>query len=395
MRPAAKEKSERPTSIVRDVALFAATRFVINTGYRMIYPLLPVFARGLAVSATAIARALMVRSFVGACSPLLSPLSDSIGRRAGMILGLVVFAAGAALVFMLPTFQVFVCALSIMVLGKYLFEPSMQAHIGETVSYRRRGFAIAISELGWSCSAIAGVPACAYVIARFGWPVPFAPMAILAAAAAALYRFLITGRGAPRGLANRWGSSFAAVGTHRPALIGLAVALLVTVGNEIVNVVFGVWLEGSFQLSLGGLGTAAVAIGTAELCGEVLSSLATDRLGKYRSVQAGLLLNIASAAVMWLLGDSLPGALAGLFLFFMTFEFGVVSLLPIMTELFPGARATLMGATVAAFSLGRALGALIAMPLYAGGLGGIVIGVLVFNGCAWAVLRRIRLQESA
>ncbi len=75
---------------------------------------------------------------------------------------------------------------------------------------------------------------------------------------------------------------------------------------------------------------------------------------------------------------------------YLTFEFGIVSLLPLMTEIFPSARATFMGANIAAFSIGRAGGALLAIPLYSGGLWRSLAAVVLFNACALAALTRIR-----
>jgi len=350
-------------SIVSRILLFALTRLVLNSAYRMVYPLLPVFARGLRVDAAAVGRALTLRSIAGACSPAIGSVSDSIGRRAGMVLGLLLFSAGAALVWLFPTFTVFVLALSLMVVGKYVYEPSIQAYLGERVPYSRRGLTIAATELGWSLAFIAGVPACAFAIGRFGWAAPLPAFTLLGLIAAALHWRTIEPQSLQiRGLAS-WHINLRAIITSPPAFFGLTAALFATVANEVVNVVFGIWMEGEFRVSLGGLGAAAVIVGAAELCGEVLAGLASDRLGKRRSVMLGLGLNSLAAVSMLLSGGSLAGALARLFFFFLTFEFGIVSLTPLMTELFPGARATLMGVNEAAFGLGRALGALIAIPL--------------------------------
>jgi len=61
-------------------------------------------------------------------------------------------------------------------------------------------------------------------------------------------------------------------------------------------------------------------------------------------------------------------ALVGLFGFFITFEFTLVSAIPLMTELAPGARGTLMGSNIAGQSAGRALGALVGPALFGAGL---------------------------
>jgi predicted MFS family arabinose efflux permease len=65
-----------------------------------------------------------------------------------------------------------------------------------------------------------------------------------------------------------------------------------------------------------------------------------------------------------------------------TFEFGIVSLLPLATELAPEARATLLSLTVTAFSLGRIAGATTGGWLWQGQAGGIALNAWVGAGCA-------------
>jgi hypothetical protein len=61
-------------------------------------------------------------------------------------------------------------------------------------------------------------------------------------------------------------------------------------------------------------------------------------------------------------------ALLGLFLFYLTFEFTLVDNLPLMTQLVPSARATLMASSTTAVSLGRALGSLVGPALFVFGI---------------------------
>jgi predicted MFS family arabinose efflux permease len=128
----------------------------------------------------------------------------------------------------------------------------------------------------------------------------------------------------------------------------------------------------------------------------------TDRVGKPRAIGAGLLLNSLAALILPFLGLTQSGALVGLCLFYVTFEFTLVSAIPMMTEIMPGARATLMALNIAALSLGRALGAFVAHPLYVWGqmpgslpawMPGILVSALVvvlFNLFAWLALRVVR-----
>ena len=85
-------------------------------------------------------------------------------------------------------------------------------------------------------------------------------------------------------------------------------------------------------------------------------------------------LNAAACLALPLLGRNLAGASAGLFLLYLTFEFTIVSGIPLMTELVPEARATMMASNVGSHSVGRALGALIGPVLF--GIGLVANGVV-------------------
>jgi predicted MFS family arabinose efflux permease len=105
-------------------------------------------------------------------------------------------------------------------------------------------------------------------------------------------------------------------------------------------------------------------IGLSELSGESLVALTTDRLGKPRALVLGLIGNILAAILLPIVGRTPIGALVGLFLFYITFEYVLVSHIPLMTEVMPNARATLLSFNVMGHSLGRGLGALIATFVY-------------------------------
>ena len=383
-------------SLSFQVLAFTATRMVLNTMHRMIYPFLTVFGRGLGIDLAALSVALTARSASGTFGPLLASVSDRHGRKAGMLFGLALFIAGAALVVFWPTYPAFLLALVLTVLGKYVFDPSMQAYLGDRVDYRRRGLILALTEGGWSLSFILGIPLIGFLIARQGWFAPFPLLAILGLLALAFLAWLLPSDpplpdGQPGLLAN-----FRSVLTYPAALAGLSIGLSASVANEVVNLVFGVWLEDSFGLKITALGIAAAVIGFSELGGELFAAKFTDRLGKPRAVNAGLALNSLSALALPLLGGRESGALFGLFLFYITFEFSLVSSIPLMTEVMPAARGTVMAVNVAALSAGRAVGALLAAPLYTLGNHGIApntIAAVGFN--LLAILALVRLQRIA
>lgn len=376
------------------VLSFTATRTVQNTMHRMVYPYLAVFGRGLGVDLAALSLALTLRSVAGAFGPLLATVADSRGRKDGMLFGLLLFTLGVATVVIWPSYLTFLLALVLTTLGKYIFDPAMQAYLGDRISYQRRGLVIAFTEFGWSIAFIVGVPLVGFLIARQGWFAPFPLLTLLGLLTIGLLAWQIPRDPLPAIERPSIWKNFQAVLSYSPALLGLSMGLFFSSGNEVVNLIFGVWMEDSFGLKIAALGAASAVIGFAELAGEMTVGGITDRLGKPRSVMIGILLNCAAALSLPLLGHTLSGAFVGLFLFYITFEFTIVSSIPLMTEILPSARATLLSANVAVLSLGRAIGALFASPLYilsdSPSITASAFAAIFFNLLALAALTRLK-----
>jgi predicted MFS family arabinose efflux permease len=171
-------------------------------------------------------------------------------------------------------------------------------------------------------------------------------------------------------------------------LSALGFSLLISAANDNLFVIYGVWLEEAFGLSVLALGAATTVIGAAEFLAEGLTAFVADRLGLKRAIFGGLLLSAASYALLPLIGHTLPLALVGLFGVFLTFEFTIVTSISLFTEILPGARATMMSSNVAFLSIGRVIGALMGGSLWlAGGLmmTGLVSAAISLLALAWLV----------
>jgi MFS family permease len=175
---------------------FVIIRLVFNTFNRMIYPFLSFFARGMGVDLRTISYAITTRSLMGLIGPFLASVADSRGRKAGMLIGTITFTAAISLVVLWPTFITFFITLSLAFIGYLIFVASLQAYLGDQVSYEKRGKILGISEFAWSISAIIGLPLVGLIIARNGWMAPFPLIALLGALAfialAWMLRYLLT-----------------------------------------------------------------------------------------------------------------------------------------------------------------------------------------------------------
>ena len=361
------------------LATYMLIRVVINTAYRMIYPFLSVFARGLGVDISVISGLVANRAMIGVTFPFLFPFIETRGRKFGMLLGLSLFVLGMGMVALYPSLTTLGIALVLGLLGQSIFYPSLTSYAADHIAYEKRGTAIGMLEFAWSLAFILGVPAAAWIIARSTWFAPFGWLGVLGLVAFAFILFTLTDSAKPAHHVDGVFGNVKAILTSPVVLITFSIGMTVSAANEVVNLMFGVWLEDSFQLQIAALAGASAIIGLSELGGEGFVTLFVDRIGKVRAAGYGIIANCLAAVLLPIIGRSQTGALIGLFLFYITFEFTIVSIIPLLTEVMPSARATTLSFSGAANFIGRAVGALLAPTLYVLGFSIVTGAAVVFN----------------
>lgn len=365
-------------------------RTILNSVHRMVYPFLPIFARSLGVDLSTMSLLMTGRSLLGATSPFLGPIADRRGRKFGMLLGLGIFIFGIGIVALFQTFWALVLALGITLIGKYLFDPSMQAYFSDRIPYHQRGAALAVTEVSWSMAFIVGIPLAGFLIDRYGWAAPFPLFTVLGLIAFFLIWRVVPNEDTHHAPVRSSREGYLTIFKSATALAGVSIALWASAANELVNVIFGVWLEDSFGLKIAALAGASAVIGISELSGEGLVALTTDWLGKPRALAIGLAANSLAALLLPFIGQTKTGALIGLFFFYITFEYIIVSHIPMVTELVPSARATLLSLNVTGHALGRAIGAISAAFIYQRyGFLFVALTAILFNFIAMLALRKM------
>ena len=368
-------------------------RTVTNTGFRMVFPFQPMLMEGLGISLEAITRMYAGQSLVGIISPFLASLADTRGRRTGMLAGLILFSSGTLLVSLIPTSLGFLLFLVLSMLGKALFDPSMQAYFGDTVPYERRGFVLGLTETSWSLSFFLGMPLVGFLMDRMGVLSPFLFLTVLSVLSFMAVLLLIPPDSESGNNTQSIQENFNLVWRSGTALAGLGVMLLICTANQLVNVVFSVWLNQSFGLQIAALGGASALIGIAELLGEGGVSAIADRIGTRNALTYGLITSVISSLLLPVVGGTTSGAFVGLFLFYLTFEFSIVSLIPLMTGVLPEARGTVMALSIASANLGRGLGSWIAAPIFKGGFWVNALGAGIVNLLAILLLRYLVVKK--
>jgi MFS transporter, DHA1 family, inner membrane transport protein len=395
---ALSNKASLKSKLNFQVTIIVIIRTVFNTFYRMIYPFLSYFMVGLGVDLRTISYAFTTRSLMGVVGPFLASVADSRGRKAGILLGTITYTVAIGMIAIWPTYPVFFIGLSVAFIGYLIFVPSTQAYLGDRVPYEKRGRVLGITEFAWSLSAIIGIPIAGFIITRRGWLAPIPLIAILGVIGIGILSWMLPKD--ERSLESKPGfwKNLGKIMTYPPAVAALVMAGLYTAANEVVTLVYGVWLKQAFDFNVTSLFLATMVIGIAEFSGEILVTLFTDRIGKRRSVAIGLFGNCVASVALALFGRSLTGALICLVLFYITFEFTIVSGIPLMSEIMPAARATMLASHMAILAIGRAVGDLLAPALFSQsfipGIAANALAAILFNLVALFALTRVRMQVS-
>ena len=356
------------------IGTLAVSRLVLNTARRFAYPFAPALSRGLGVPLTSVTAIIAVYQASPLLGLLFGPLADRLGYRLMMLAGLGLLATGLFLGGVLPLYGVVMAGLFLAGLGKSVYDPAYQAYIGDRVPFQQRGRVIGIIETSWAGSTLLGIPLIGILIDRLGWRAPFFGLGAMGLAGIVAIRLLIPEDkrraetlATPLGIRQVWRKLL----QEKTALGTLGFAFFVSAANDTLFVIYGAWLESAFNLSIVAIGFGTVTIGLAELGGELFTVFWADRFGLKKSVYLGLGLSTLAYGLLPVWGGTLPFALGGLFLIFLTLEFTIVSFLSLCTELHPDSRATMIAGFFAAGGIGRIAGALIGVPIWqAGGIFG-------------------------
>lgn len=354
----------------QQLAILLAGRLVFNTAFRVVYPLLPFLALGLAVDLRTASLLVTVQVAASLLSPVGGAITDRFGERATLLSGLALLTAGSVGCALATAFAPFLASYGLIGLGTALYMPAVQTYASNRSDYSQRGRVLGILELSWAVSALVGVTALAQLVeARDSWAPAFWGLAALSGAVMALTAWLPEERRGERGAGQRAGGA-APAGGLLPALrqagvapvLGLALMQMMAV--ELVFVVYGAWLERDFGASTQQIGLVFGLLGLFELAGSLGATLLTDRIGKRRSVLAGF---AAMGALVLLLplSEGRWGLFLALFLLFdLCFEFAIVSVFPLISGMAVRARGTVMALCLMAMGTGRIIGSLAGPQLF-------------------------------
>ena len=358
-------------SVNRLIVLGLITRLVTDTAVQIFFPFLPVIAEGLRTTTVVAGRLVSLRSAMGLLSPAFGALADQRGYRFTMRLGLLLGAIGYLVVGLSNNLWLAAVGMILGGLGTFSFVPTLQAYLSARLPFNRRARGLGTLEYAWALAGIIGLYLTGLLIEAFGWRLPLFILSGLLLVAYFGYGRLPPARQAAEKIPSpptfSWATvrDFFELGENRRS----AWAVLLVVGCTMfaamnVFISYGAWLVQEYRLGAAHLGTVALILGVADLCGSVLMSLVGDRVGLRRSVIGSTFLTVIGYGLLPVFNQGIVLVVVGLVVARFAFEVTVVGNIALVSEQAPDYRGKIMTMAAAAALLGSSVAGLVGPWVY-------------------------------
>jgi len=342
-------------ALVRFLILIILIRLVRDTSFRMLFPFLPVYARGFGITLTAAGTLMMVRTFLGVLAPYFGNKADRTGNRPFLMLGYALLGIGMLTFSFADGLVIALIAMVLLGVADSMLLPILQSYVSEQSPPQLRGRSLVTMEYSWAISGIIMIPIVGWLISAGSWQMPFRLLGVASfVVIAVLWFFLPPDMPRRGGKQAALGSKMKTIFADRSALGSILTGAIVFIALESFFITWGAHLEINFGLGPNGIGRVALVFGVAELFASVVASLIIDKVGKRRSVIVGIIAAIFALSLLPWLGQSLVSMVVALALVTVAFEFTLVSIIPMLSEQRPGSRATVLalGGLAATFTRG-------------------------------------------
>jgi len=157
-------------------------------GFGAFLGFLPLYARTVGLNDGAIAVVLAVQLTIALLAkPLTGNLSDRLGRKPVIVLGLFASAAALPLIFRMTSFAGLVTVVPLLGLGVAAVTPATNALIADLVAARRLGAGMGVFGTIWDIGEAAGPILAGILIGQIGYEPAFDVIAAIIAAVAAVF----------------------------------------------------------------------------------------------------------------------------------------------------------------------------------------------------------------
>lgn len=351
-----------PEDVRRRITSLTLARTAANACFRFTPAFLATIAAGQGVSLDRVGIAVAVSEASGLFSPLTGTLTERLHRRTAMSVGLLGVGLGTGLAAASQHLVMFAVALVVIAQAKVMYDLGLAAWISDRVPFTRRGRVIGLTETSWALGLLVGVTSMGLVTAVTNWRVGYAVGAVAVVAFAGYLARTVADDPPGQGHAERRAAGMGRL-TARGKVV-MAGTFCLMASSQSLFVTFSSWLKDHFGFSDAGISVVAFSMGFGELAASLSAARFSDRLGKERAAGTGAALMIPAALLLALLHEHIAPSLPLLVLAILSFEFAIVSIIPLSTESVPGSPAKGLSFNFGAGTVGRATMSIVATRLY-------------------------------
>ena len=362
---------------------------IASMGVRWVPAFLPTLERAFGATTGQLTAVIGIGEISGVTTVAVGPHLDR-GRERLVLTSSLAAISVSSFVALAGSLTMFAIAFVAALVGSSNLSVAGQAWISQRVDYEHRGRSIGTFEVGWALALLVGGPIAAVLINLFGWRGPFVFVGVTAALGALLVALTIPTE--PIDLALGQDTPALKTRVHRRARFVIGGHAFLSTAGLSAFVVTGTWLEESFGVSTGGIGTITLGLGMVELAASSGSAAFADRLGKHRSTLVAEVVLMTGLIVMVLADDRLAIGVIGLLLLLLGFEYAIVTSSSLVSEAMPEAKGRILGVNQAVGTVVRGLGVVVSGLLF--DRYGIKGTVVLAGSCAVVSLLCYRLSRS-
>ncbi|MCO1574154.1 MFS transporter [Crossiella sp. SN42] len=371
--------------------------FLIGFDAMVVVPLIPEIAQSTGTEARLGGLLVTMYALLFALgAPFFGAMSDRIGRRAVLVIGLAVFAVGNALTGAGTSFTFLLVVRAVSGLGAAMIMPSVYAMISDTYPFEKRGKAIGVVVAGLLSASVLGAPLGSYLAHLTDWRSTFYLIAGVSAVALVTALVLLPAMTSPhqeqRIKTGVLGAYLGLVKTamKTPALRFLLVASLLwsaALYGMFSNI--GVFYSETFGFNEAQTGLTIMGSGAGSMAGALLGGRIADRFGKGKVMVIAALVAAAGVISVPLIGDHVVPVIIAFVIWGTAVGVGQPCLTALVSELRPEARGTALALNSSAQYGGMMIATALAAVLLEQGVDWPVIG-LICGSCALLVLPMLR-----
>lgn len=279
--------------------------FLIGCDTFIISPFIPLISKTLRIKAGTSGYLVTAYSlFYVLVSVFMGPVSDMIGRKKMIVIGISIFALSSIATGLTSIFAVTILARCLTGVGAAFAAPNVWSYIGDYFPNNERGKVTAIVASALSLGMILGVPSGSGLAQLMNWEDAFYILGFIAVAVVICIVILLPKTDFTYTKQN-YLASFKKVFQQRFVLFSFLATFFIAIANFGLYTFLGYWLNKNFRLSTSMVGLFLIIAGVGNLIGMQLAGILSDKFGRKKLVTISTLVMTFSLLLLPFLSSNI------------------------------------------------------------------------------------------